>query len=854
MSSADRWERSKELFEHASALPTQDRSAYLERACGDDPALRAEVESLLASDPDASHFLDRSAPSQLGLRPKPSLRPAKEDLSGDRIGPYRLLRVIGRGGMGVVYEAKRDDDQFKQQVAIKLMREGVADLANQRFERERQILAALSHPNIARLLDGGLTESGRAYFVMEYVDGVPITRYCADRSFDVRQRLELICAVGDAVQFAHSNLVVHRDLKPDNVLVTTQGEVKLLDFGIAKLLPDEHGTHLDLTETVGRVLTPAYASPEQVTGEPVTTASDVYSLGVVLYELLTGRTPLMTDANSLEEIVRVLCTVDPIPPSAAASDFETSGATTISSSKSLRRQLTSELDSIVLMALRKEPSRRYTSAGQLTEDVRRYLTGRPVLAERDRASYRIRKFVRRNRRLAVAVGMLFVSLIGGLITTTVQRERAQESRVQAESRFDDLRTLANSLLFEIHSQIEDLPGSIEAQQLIVQRGLEYLDRLAAQSLEDPTLRREVAEAYIRLGGVQGQMTGSNLGDRSGALTSYQYALDLAEELTARDPSDLAALRTKALATEKIGDVTSLTGDLEGGVRHARGALELFSSLAEAEPDVPGHQLSAAISHVKLGDLLGHPLFPNLGDARGAVEQYEASLGRLQALPDSGGTAPGKRRYLGLVSERLGFMHRTEGRWEEARGAFERSLEIRTGLLNPSNYTSVRDVAVTQQNLCGVYPNLNEEAKAIELCLLAVATYERNAALDPASITSRADVASGLESLAHAYRATGDVPKALDALNRGLSIRQRLLEADPENVRNRQRFGRMSLELCRIASEGGVASQITIEACERGRSELLAGSGGTLSKDDAALVESALTAAGLEPAGGGSPRY
>jgi len=780
------------------------------------------------------------------------------------VGPYRLLRVIGRGGMGVVYEGERDDAQFEQRVAIKLMRQGVADLVMQRFERERQILAALSHPNIARLLDGGLTESGRAYFVMEYIDGVPIDRYCTDRAFDVRARLELLCAVGDAVQFAHNNLVVHRDLKPGNILVTSQGEVKLLDFGIAKLLPEAHETRLDLTETVGRVLTPAYASPEQVTGEAVTTASDVYSLGVVLYELLTGRTPLAMDANSLEDIVRVLCTVDPVRPSQAAADAAADAAVTaptISSSRSLRRQLTGELDSIVLMALRKEPSRRYASAGQLTEDLRRYLQGLPVHAERDRASYRIRKFVRRNRRLTVAVGMLIISLSGGLAATMVQRARAEAARTRAEARFDDLRTLANSLLFEIHDEIENLPGSTEAQQLIVQRGTEYLDRLVVQSAGDPGLLREVAQAYIRLGGVQGQMAGANLGDRRGAFDSYEHALGLARELTSRDPDDLRARRTEALATEKVGDITALLGDLEGGVGHAREALRLFSSLAEAEPEVPGHRLSVAISHVKLGDLLGHPLFPNIGDERGAIEQYEASFEQLQSLPDSGGTLPGKRRYLGLVNERLGFMYRTAERWGEARVAFERSLAIRSDISDPASYNAVRDIAVTQQNLCAVYPHVGEGARALELCRSALATYERQAALDPASVSSRADVASAFESLAYAFRSARAPEESLEAFGRALSVRGLLLRDDPENTLNRQRFGRIALELCLTTAGGGPARTLPPgltpgiegpeQACEQGRTELLAGSGGALTPEDASLVEAAWAAANLAlPAGNG----
>jgi eukaryotic-like serine/threonine-protein kinase len=398
----DRWKQVKGVLEAALDRSVEERGALVEAACMGDAELRAEVESLLASAAAAHEFLETAADPAL-LRPPAEKRP--EARAGARIGPYRVLSEIGRGGMGAVYLAERDDQEYRKRVAIKLVR-GDADSASvvRRFRQERQILAELDHPNIARLLDGGTTDEGLPYFVMEYVEGAPIDTYCEAGQLTVERRLELFRTVCAAVGDAHRKHVVHRDLKPSNILVTAEGAPKLVDFGIAKLLTPPAGSEHTVTGT--RLMTPEYGSPEQWRGGPVTAASDIYSLGVLLYRLLVGRSPYPAGPDLPHQLGRAICEEDPVPPSAAAA-------------APTRYQLVGDLDAIVLKALRKEPERRYGSAAELSEDIRRHLAGLPVTARKDGLASRAGRLVRRNR--AVAMTVLAMAAMAILVSALVYR-------------------------------------------------------------------------------------------------------------------------------------------------------------------------------------------------------------------------------------------------------------------------------------------------------------------------------------------------------------------------------------------------------------------------------------------------
>jgi len=426
LTNPERWSEIDRVFAAALELPPSERAAFLDGACGDDSDLRRAVEGLLAADQKNASFLEHPAGELLA-----ATLAEEEPREGERLGAYRLLRQIGSGGMGTVYLARRDDAQYQQQVAVKILRRGLESTeALHRFLAERQILARLEHPNIARLYDGGTTEDGRPFLVMELVDGLPVDQYCDRHKLSVDQRLDLFRRICGAVQYAHQNLLVHRDLKPGNILVTPEGEPKLLDFGIAKQLELGGPEAATLTRTGLRVMTPNYASPEQVKGEAITTASDVYSLGVLLYELLVGRSPYRATTDLPHEVERAICEQEPVRPSLADLSEEAAGARG-TRPQALRRRLEGDLDNIVQKALRKDLPRRYGSVGQLARDVENYLQNLPVLARPDTLPYRARKFLRRHRVAAAVAAAVVVLVLGFVLRLIDQGRRLAQERDKA---------------------------------------------------------------------------------------------------------------------------------------------------------------------------------------------------------------------------------------------------------------------------------------------------------------------------------------------------------------------------------------------------------------------------------------
>lgn len=442
-----RWQRVEELFGVALGRAPKERATFLVEACGRDDGLRREVEALLAAHQRAGDFIQAPAFEDALIlinHPEATLK------KGARIGPYEVIREIGRGGMGAVYLAARADDEYKKRVAIKVIKRGMdTEAVLRRFRNERQILASLDHPNIARLFDGGTTEDGMPFFVMEYIEGSPLLNYCDTERLSTVDRLRLYRRICAAVQHAHQNLVIHRDIKPSNIVVTQGGTPKLLDFGIAKLLSRDAALPSEHTATIARIMTPQYASPEQVRGSAITTASDIYSLGVLLYRLLTGHHPYQFKTFLPTEIEKVICKREPERPSTAITRVEEStdedGVTTgkvtpesVSEARrerpdGLRRRLKGDLDNIVLMAMRKEPERRYSSVEQFSEDIRRHIEGLPVIATNPTFNYRAGKFVRRNRIGVTAAAFILLSLVGGIVTTTFQSRKAQREKTKAES-------------------------------------------------------------------------------------------------------------------------------------------------------------------------------------------------------------------------------------------------------------------------------------------------------------------------------------------------------------------------------------------------------------------------------------
>jgi eukaryotic-like serine/threonine-protein kinase len=444
------WQKIEELFVAALEVAPAERTAWLDRQCEGDAALLREVGSLLAAEIESADFLHGSPlPKITSLL----LDETETSRAGQHIGPYKILDELGRGGMGVVYLAEREDDQFRQRVAIKLIKRGLdTEDILRRFRNERQILASLNHPNIGKLFDGGTTEDGLPFFVMEYIAGLPLLQYCDKHDLSTTERLQLFRHVCAAVQHAHQNLVIHRDLKPSNILVNEEGEVKLLDFGVAKLLnPELTDEGLTQTQAALRVMTPEYASPEQVRGQHVSTATDIYSLGVILYQLLTGLRPFKLKDTSPEELSRVICDSEPTKPSdalssqgpAASDNWEAAGLRTPDTGRRRNQQfairnpklLRGDIDNIILMALRKDPARRYKSVEQFSADIERHLKGLPVIARKDTFKYRAGKFVSRNRLAVAAAAVILCSLIGGIVTTAWQaRVAARQARAAQQEK------------------------------------------------------------------------------------------------------------------------------------------------------------------------------------------------------------------------------------------------------------------------------------------------------------------------------------------------------------------------------------------------------------------------------------
>jgi len=756
MADVARWQHVKGVFQQALERPRDARPAFLDEACGSDGALRREVESLLAAERNAGDFLSRPAGSLLD----------PPDAHGRRIGPYRVLDTVGRGGMGVVYRAVRDDDVFHKTVALKLVHGGAGAEYLRRLGREREILARLQHANIATILDGGATAEGEPYLVMEYVEGVHLTAYCDSHGLSTRERLDLFKTVCSAVHYAHQHLVVHRDLKPHNILVTPEGHPKLLDFGIAKLLEGDVPADAAPTATMLPVMTPEYASPEQVSGQAVTTASDVYSLAVVLYEVLTGRLPIDVKTDSLEGIVRSVCHTEPLAPSAAARIARASGAKAAAGESELR----GDVDTMLLKALRKEPARRYLSAQEFAEDLGRHLDGRPVRARKDTLGYRAGKFAGRHRTGVAAAILILVSLLGGLVATAWQWRRA-------ERRFAEVRTLAHSVLFELYDAIKELPGSTQARALVVRRAQEYLDSLAAESTGDPGLQRELALAYHRIADVQGNHRNANLGDAAGALASYRKALSIEGRLAAASPEDRDLQRELAHLYVGSGDVQTLLLDLDGAQDSYRKSLAIQERLSAGDPHDEAAMRDAASS---LHGLAGASVVR--GDHAEARASCRRAVEIREAIAIGNPNDDQAQRDLASSYKTLGDILKTSGDPAGALDPHHRALAIREELLdrNPGSTRTRSEVASSQLEIGNDLVSLGDLPGALQRQKDAVEILTRIATADPSDAQARWLEGLALNSVGNTLRVMGRAAEALRPHEQALAIFEALSRADPTN--------------------------------------------------------------------------
>ena len=667
----DRWRRLESLFIAACDLPDAERAAFVDRETAGDDELRRDLTGMLTHASDGGVHIARAIDEIAGVLPE------RSSWVGRRLGAYRVIREIGRGGMGLVFEAVRDDDEYRKTVAIKIAPPWTdAAAVRERFRLERQILAELEHPNIARFLDGG-TEDGVPYFVMEYVDGRPITDFCSEQPLDLRARLALFRQVCGAVHFAHESLVVHRDLKPSNILVAEGAVPKLLDFGIAKLLdPFADG---GATATADMRWTPDYTSPEQLRGRAITTRTDVYSLGLVLYEILTGARAQVADPSSPLTLERSICETEPALPSLRAVEHLGRG---------WANQLRGDLDTIVTTAISKEPERRYGTAAALNDDLERYLDGRPIQARPSTVTYRAGKFLQRHRVGVAAAVIVLASLVGGLSAAVYQARRA-------DHRYQQVRSLANTFVFDVYDRIEQLSGATEARKVVVQTALTYLESLRPDAAGDAGLARELAAAYVRVGDAQGSALMANLGDAAGALASYTRALELLTPLVER--GDSQARRQFVRAKTGVADLQADSGERKEAVDgYARAEAVGDALVAEGPVDV---ELLTSLSWTYASDARLAVRMADFPRAEKASRRTIELNSRALAIDPSNLAA---REDLGGTYNTLGQTLHQTGRLREAADLFQKAVDIREEIAKTKP-----DDAVTRRNLIVSYGNLSD---------------------------------------------------------------------------------------------------------------------------------------------------
>jgi non-specific serine/threonine protein kinase/serine/threonine-protein kinase len=748
----DGWQRLEDLFHRALDHPRHERAAFLADACGGDAALRHEIECLLQAHDDATRFAEHAAAAVGEVA-------AAVPLDAQPIGAYRVVRELGRGGMGTVYLAERADAQFEMRVAIKLIKRGMdSDAVLQRFRHERQILAGLEHPNIARLLDGGTTADGLPFFVMEYVDGQPIDVYCRERRLPIPARLDLFRHVCAAVSYAHQHLVVHRDLKPSNILVTRDGVPKLLDFGIAKLLDPGDGQETLATRSGVQAMTPEYASPEQLRGGRVTTVSDVYSLGVLLYELLADAPPYELRGRTTEEIARIVLASQPLKPSAAA---------VRAGNQVLARRLRGDLDTIVAAAMRTEPDDRYASVGLLDDDVRRHLEGRPVLSRGDSWRYRAARFVRRRKLAVGAAAAVLLTLVGGVIATSWQARVARAERARAERRFADVRRLATSFLFEFHDAIATLPGSTPARLLVVSKALEYLDSLAAEAAGDAELQRELAAAYDRVGDVQGNPGAANLGDIEGAIRSYEKAAAIRQALAGGSAGSLQARVDMAVSTMRIGYAYFARGAVQEAVARFRDALATREEAYAAGVPSRGEALAAlAETTARLCTTL-----VAVGDVPGAIASCRRTLTLTDDLLRDRPNDYPLLVMRAVNATGLGNALRMNRQPDEAAAILEDAIRQHQALRvrRPVDAEVRRRLAVSYAYLANVHLERRDSDRAAAAYERAIAELEGLAAADPANARARTELSYMLNQRVRILVSSGRRADALHDAARALAL-------------------------------------------------------------------------------------
>ncbi len=788
---SDRWKRVGEIFDAALRETPERRAEFLKEACGGDRELETDVRSLLASHHAAGEFLE---PGSIPIEMPPGGIPDAPK-AGQTIGSWKVIRPLAEGGMGVVYLVEREDGQYHQRGALKFIRHGLAtDEMVRRFRRERQILASLDHPNMARLLDGGTTDEGLPWLVMEYVDGVGLYEWCSEHAPTLRERLRLFLALCGAVEAAHRRLVLHRDIKPGNVLVTAEGSPRLLDFGVAKIFSREGmdtGPGTDLT-TLHAPLTPEYASPEQLRGDEVGTPSDVYSLGVLLYELITGVRPYPTRAEGAAELVRTVLERDPVRPSTAVVGTRVTKSAADTGTRALPRPptggpaalgraLSGDLDNIVLKALSKETTRRYGSVEELAADLRRYLDGRPVEARPSTWSYRASKFVRRNRLAVVMGSVALLAVIVGVGFSLYSARVAEQQRGVAERRLRDVTVMANTVLWDVNEGLATMPGTTPLRAKVVDMATKYLDGIAAEGVQDTALVRTLADAFEKLGTVQGEPWRANVGRSEDAYLSFKKALALREELVRRDPGHEEYLVDLMSTATKIRNYDEEHGNEKEMLAMSARSLELIARLRVLKPEERRWRINSPRLHHNHGLSL-----VNAGRVEAGVAEIRRGLVEFAALADAEPTDPAHKRALAQAT--IGYAEALTllpGAPDSALAALGRArvlleplvreapedfgLRLRLGSVS---YDTGRILLLRSHDTAGALREAIASSAATEACMKA----------DPGNEDAVVSHLIARTFEGHALTAVGQLDKAEAILRVVMPDLERLARADTTDVR------------------------------------------------------------------------
>lgn len=797
----ERWQKLKDVFNEAIELAPEKRRVYLSALHLDEKTLSEELAELIASEEESADFLKKPFAINFDA-------PAAKSFIGAEIGHYKIVGEIGRGGMGAVFEAVRQDDEFKQRVAVKLTdSQFLTDEFRRRFSNERQILAGLEHPNIVRLFDGGILPNETPYFVMEYVKGIALNRYCRENDVDLEEKLRLFLQVCAAVNYAHQQLIVHRDLKPSNVLVTKNGQVKLLDFGIAKTLNADAQT---LTQNAP--LTPAYASPEQIKGEAITTLSDVYSLGVILYELLTEKTPAQIYRTSELGLPQAICETEPKPPSAAVkngkrkvenAETESAGSRLSTLNSQLLR---GDLDNIVLKALQKEKERRYNSVEQFADDIKNYLNGLPVKAHPQSFEYGARKFIKRNR-LAVSLAAVAVLLItGGACAAIWQSFEARRHQQIAEQNFNQVRKIANSFIFDYHDEIAKLEGSTSLREKLVVDAVNYLDAISSESTDNPELLKESAVAYQKIANVQGDIYGANLGKADEAVENYQKSINLLEKASSLAPSDWSLKDELVKSYRSLGMVKFRSGDKEQAAVILKKALAVGEDLDRSEENNLDRKISFLRLKIALADVTAD------GDNPAKIKLYKQVADDAQALYSSYPRNEDLLKATMTSAQRTGSALEFEGGYEASSGNAEKSrdyylqaVEYYYQILNYSKtfaaVSSDKNVnkqvlMVSHANLASILNLVGENDKALENIEIAENLVEEIRKVDGNNREIKLVEPPFLSIKQRILVNQGKLDAALKAAKTGFEIAEENRQSDPKNI---ETFS-WTIQMCNEAAE------------------------------------------------------